>query len=62
MEYAYITGRTRTPLRVAALSFAGSMTIGIACDPERAPDPDALARCFEEEVDALAAGSTAVET
>ncbi len=62
VEYAYITGRTRTPLRVAALSFAGSMTIGIACDPERAPDPDALARCFEEEVDALAAGSTAVET
>ena len=57
VEFAYITGRTRRPLRAAALSFAGSMTVGIACDPDRVPEPGVLARCIEEEVDALAASA-----
>ncbi len=55
VEFAYITGRTRSQLRVAALSFAGSVTIGIACHLDRVPRPEALARCFEEEFEALAA-------
>jgi diacylglycerol O-acyltransferase len=59
VEFAYITGRTRRPLRMAALSFAGSLTIGIACDPDRVPEPRALARCIEEELDALAANGAA---
>jgi diacylglycerol O-acyltransferase / wax synthase len=57
VEFAYITGRTRRPLRVAGLSFAGSVTLGIACDPDRVPEPRILARCIEEEIDALASSA-----
>jgi WS/DGAT/MGAT family acyltransferase len=56
VQHAYLTGRIRSALRVAGLSFAGALTIGIVCDPERIPAPEALARCFEDELDALAAG------
>jgi WS/DGAT/MGAT family acyltransferase len=54
VQHAYLTGRIRSALRVAGLSFAGALTVGIVCDPERVPGPEALARCIEEELDALA--------
>jgi diacylglycerol O-acyltransferase / wax synthase len=56
VQYAYLTGRIRSALRVAGLSFAGALTVGIVCDPERAPAPEVLARCIEDELDAMAIG------
>ena len=59
VSYAYITGRTRSPLRMAALSFAGSLAMGIACDPGRVPQPDLLARSIEAEFEELATEAAA---
>ena len=61
VSYAYITGRTRSPLRMAALTFAGALTVGIACDPGRVPRPDLLARAIEKEFAALAATAAAAD-
>ncbi len=68
-EQLYLTGRplrsmmfwvpqsARLGLGVSILSYAGQVRLGVATDAGLAPDPDTIIRMFQEEMEAMMAGS-----